>query len=467
MVVSVIGTGYVGLVTGTCFSELGFQVNCVDIDEQKIRKLKKGIIPIYEPGLEELVKKNIKKGRLKFTCNTKSSIKKADIVFSAVGTPAGKDHRADLRFIHEVARSFGESICKYTILVTKSTVPVGTHLECEKIIEEEIKKRKLDIDFDIVSNPEFLREGSAIEDTMYPDRIVIGTNSPRAREIMNRLYAPWKYQTKNPLFFTSRASAEIIKYAANSFLATKISFINEIANFCELSGADITEVAKGIGLDKRIGHRFLHAGIGYGGSCFPKDVKALIKKGKDLGYDFKILKAIEERNERQRQILIQKVMGYFPNLKGITLAVWGLSFKPKTDDIRCAPAIDIIQKLIDKGAKIKCFDPVAMNNVKKHFGTKISYCQNQYECTKNADALLLLTEWDEFRNLDFKTLSKYLKNKVIFDGRNIYNPQELTTNGFHYLGIGRSTEIEPISQKPRKINKQYSPKTNSIAIKPT
>ncbi|MDP3976279.1 MAG: UDP-glucose/GDP-mannose dehydrogenase family protein [bacterium] len=457
MKLAVIGTGYVGLVTGTCFAELGHSVTCVDIDKVKIGQLKKSIVPIYEPGLEELVKRNQDQGRLSFTSDSATAIRTAEVVFSAVGTPPDHNHRADLSAVQAVARTFAQTIDKYTVLVTKSTVPVGTNRDCEEIIRGELEKRGLDIGFDVVSNPEFLREGSAIHDSLYPDRVVIGSDSQRAKKLMEQVYAPWTSQNKNLLFFTSRPSAELIKYAANSFLATKISFINEIANFCELSGADIGEVAKGIGLDKRISPRFLHAGIGYGGSCFPKDVQALIQTGAELGYDFSILRAIEQRNQSQKTVLITKIEQALGPLKGKIVAIWGLAFKPKTDDIRCAPSLVIMEQLLKKGARIQCFDPAAMGNIEKLFGNKLSYSQNAYQAAEGADALLILTEWDEFRSLDFERLREVMKQPFLFDGRNIYDPEELRQQGFHYSGIGRPLELlDSGTLKPR--SRKSSPK---------
>lgn len=418
MKITIFGTGYVGLVTGTCFAELGNEILCIDKDSSKIEKLKKGISTIYELGLVELLKRNIKENRLKFSTNAKEGINFGDIIFSAVGTPPDKNHKADLTFVKQIAKTFGKYINDYKILVNKSTVPVGTADICEKIIKEELKKRRENIKFDLVSNPEFLREGTAIKDTMNPDRIIIGTKSKKAEKIMRNLYNPI-VRTGKPLIITDIKSSEVIKYAANSFLATKISFINEIANFCEKAGGNIQEIAKGIGLDDRIGPRFLHAGIGYGGGCLPKDIKALIKSGEEHGYEFKIIKAVEEVNERQTDLIIKKIKKQIPNLKGKTIAIWGLAFKPKTDDIREAPALKIITKLLKEGAKIRAFDPVAMPNTKKIF-PKIYYAKNSHDAVKGADCLIVATEWDEFRSTAIEKIKKMMTSGTIIDGRNIY-----------------------------------------------
>lgn len=445
MKVSVIGTGYVGLVTGTCLAEVGHNVICVDIDKEKIKKLQNGLIPIYEPGLQELVTRNKKEKRLQFTTDVKKAIQEADIVFSAVGTPPGQNHEADLKFMKDVARNFGRFINGYKMFIVKSTVPVGTS---QLIIDEILtgmKEQKKTYEFDIVSNPEFLREGTAVKDFMNPDRIIIGLingkyNGERKKKIrktMEKIYEPI-VRIGSPLIFTDIKSSEIIKYASNAFLATKISFINEIANFCDQMGGDVKEVAKGIGLDKRIGPKFLHAGVGYGGSCFPKDVKALIQTGKRGKYEFQILEAVGKVNTLQRKILFQKIQKALKNLKGKNIAIWGLAFKPKTDDMREAPALDIIKKLLEEGARIRAFDPVAEENAKKMLGTKnITYCQEAYETCKGSDALVVMTEWDEFRILNFEKLKKAMKERNIIDGRNIYEREDIEKEGFEYICFGR------------------------------
>ncbi|EKD63219.1 MAG: hypothetical protein ACD_51C00316G0014 [uncultured bacterium] len=436
MNITVIGTGYVGLVTGTCLAELGNSVVCVDINKDKIESLKKGIIPIYEPGLEELVKRNYKEKRLEFTSDTKSAIQKSEVVFSAVGTPPDKDHRADLTAVMKVAESFGEYINGYKVFINKSTVPVGTSEKVRKIIQEKSGGK---YEFDVVDNPEFLREGTAVKDFMNPDRIVAGlrNKNSHAREIIEKIYSPL-VRAGRPLLFTDIHSAEIIKYASNSFLAMKISFINEVASFCELAGADITEVAKGIGLDDRIGSRFLHAGIGYGGSCFPKDVKAFIQKGKDIGCEFSILGAVEDVNEAQKTKLVDKLKSEIPNLKNKKIAIWGLAFKPKTDDMREAPSITIINKLLEEGARVSAFDPVAMENAKNIFKKSgVIFEKTSYDAATAADALLVLTEWDEFRAVDLKKVKKIMKGDLICDGRNIYNKKDMAEMGFKYKSIGR------------------------------
>ena len=432
MNITVIGTGYVGLVTGTCLAELGNNVTCVDIDESKIANLKKGVIPIYEPGLEELVLRNYKEGRLHFTIDSKSAIEGAEVVFSAVGTPPDKDHRADLTAVMKVAETFGKHLNGYKVFVNKSTVPVGT----SERVRETIKKTNGKHDFDVVDNPEFLREGTAVKDFMNPDRIVVGLrkSSKKARELMEKLYSPL-VRAGRPLLFTDIHSAEIIKYASNSFLATKISFINDVANFCELVGADVTEVAKGIGLDDRIGPRFLHAGIGYGGSCFPKDVQAFIQTGKDNGYEFLILEATEEVNQTQKLRIFAKLKEEMGSLEGKKIAMWGLAFKPKTDDMREAPAITTIERLLEEGAEIAAFDPVAAENAKKLFGDKVIYAASPYDAATGADALLIMTEWDEFRAIDLKKIKSRMKGSLVCDGRNVYKPKEMTELGFTYKSI--------------------------------
>lgn len=443
MKVTIIGTGYVGLVSGTCFAELGNEVLCVDIDAKKVENLKKGNIPIYEPGLTELVLRNKKEGRLHFTTDIKEGVDFAEVIFSAVGTPPDKDHKADLSAVRAVAKSFGKEVSKYTVFVNKSTVPVGTSDEIGSIIEAELKKRgKTSEDaaklYDVVDNPEFLREGAAVKDFLNPDRIVVGAPSENARAIMRKLYQPL-VRNGHPLIFTDVPSAEIIKYASNAFLATKISFINEVAEFCEKAGGNVREVAKGVGLDDRIGPRFLHAGIGYGGSCFPKDVKAFIQTGHENGYEFKILQAVEEVNDLQKRRLFDKVMDYYGgDIKGKLFAVWGLAFKPRTDDMREAPALTIIPLLLEAGAEIQAFDPVAMDNAQSILGDEgISYCKNAIEALKGACSVLVLTEWDEFRGIELGELKTHLKEPVIFDGRNIYNLEDIAREGITYIDIGR------------------------------
>jgi UDPglucose 6-dehydrogenase len=432
MKIAVVGTGYVGLVTGTCFAETGNKVACIDIDRGKVEKLNRGEITIYEPGLEVIFHRNIHQGRLSFTTSLKDGIDGAKIIFLALPTPPGEDGSADLKYVLGVADSLGSLLKGYTVIVDKSTVPVGTSEKVEKRISANAT-----IDFDVVSNPEFLREGVAVDDFMKPERVVIGTTSERAKKIMETLYAPFVRQG-NPLVFMDKRSAELTKYAANSFLATKITFMNEIANLCELLGADVDSVRKGIGTDSRIGKRFLFPGIGYGGSCFPKDVQALAKSSAAAKYDFKILEAVMEVNAAQKTKLILPMKGFFDNnLKGRTIAVWGLSFKPHTDDIREAPALENISELLKAGAKIKAHDPESMNNVKILLGDKISYFEDPYEAANGADAIFIATEWPEFRTPDFEKLGTCLKNKVIFDGRNLYDLAQMKELGFTYFSIGR------------------------------
>jgi UDPglucose 6-dehydrogenase len=432
MKIAVVGTGYVGLVTGTCFAETGNTVTCVDIDQEKVKKLQNGKITIYEPGLEQLFERNIKQGRLFFTTNLAEGIKDAKIIFLALPTPPGEDGSADLKYILKVASDLGPILADYTVIIDKSTVPVGT---ADKVREKIAANAK--VDFDVVSNPEFLREGVAVEDFMKPDRVVIGTNSPRARKIMEALYAPYVRQG-NPIIFMDERSAELTKYAANSFLATKITFMNEIANLCELVGADVDAVRKGVGTDSRIGKRFLFPGIGYGGSCFPKDVQALAKSASDVKYDFRILNAVMDVNADQKTKLIQKIKDYFKgNLKGKTIAFWGLSFKPHTDDIREAPSLYNIEELLSEGVTIKAHDPEAIENVKKLLADKIQYFATPYEAAEGADAIFIATEWPEFRTPDFEKLSRALKGKVIFDGRNLYDLPNMKEQGYTYFSIGR------------------------------
>jgi UDPglucose 6-dehydrogenase len=432
MKIAVVGTGYVGLVTGTCFAETGNTVTCIDIDQEKVNKLKNGKITIYEPGLEQLFERNVKQERLFFTTSLKEGIKEAKVIFLALPTPPGEDGSADLKYILKVADDLGEYLEEYTVIVDKSTVPVGT---ADKVTDRIKKKAK--VEFDVVSNPEFLREGVAVEDFMKPERVVIGTSSARARKIMETLYAPYVRQG-NPLVFMDERSAELTKYAANSFLATKITFMNEIANLCEILGADVDAVRKGIGTDSRIGKRFLFPGIGYGGSCFPKDVQALEKSATDAKYDFKILKAVMDVNHYQKTKLLKRIQEYFKSgLKGKTIAIWGLSFKPHTDDIREAPALSNIEALLKEGAIVKVHDPEAMVNVKKIFGDKIQYFENAYEAAEGADAIFIATEWPEFRTPDFEKLASALKSKVIFDGRNVYELDVMKEQGYKYFSIGR------------------------------
>ncbi|MBQ6275082.1 MAG: UDP-glucose/GDP-mannose dehydrogenase family protein [Bacteroidales bacterium] len=436
MKIAVIGTGYVGLVSGTCFSELGVRVSCLDIDQKKIDNLNKGILPIWEPGLKDMVDDNMHKGLLSFTSDYAEALKDAEAAFICVGTPPDEDGSADLQYVLAVAREIGRNISDYIVVVTKSTVPIGTSEKVRKAVTDEIAARKVDIKFDVASNPEFLKEGSAVADFMKPDRVVVGVDSEEAKELMTRLYRPMLLNNFR-VIFTDIPSAEMIKYAANSMLATRISFMNDLANLCELVGADINMVRKGIGSDTRIGSKFLYPGCGYGGSCFPKDVKALIKSASDSDYSLEILKSVENVNNRQKEILFNKVYKYFDgNLKGKKIAMWGLAFKPNTDDMREAPSLILAEKFTSMGAKIFAYDPVAMDEAKRRLGDKITLCKSPYEATENADALLLVTEWSEFRILDYKLLEK-MKQKLIFDGRNIYDPAEVRKYGFQYFGIGR------------------------------
>ena len=433
MKIAVIGTGYVGLVTGTCFAETGNDVTCIDIDQSKVDRLNAGEITIYEPGLEKLFLRNVKEGRLHFTSDLKSGIEEAKILFLALPTPPGEDGSADLKYILGVASELGDLLKEYVVVVDKSTVPVGT---AEKVHEAIAKSSS--IEFDVVSNPEFLREGVAVEDFMKPDRVVIGTSSERSKKLMNELYAPF-VRSGNPLIFMDIRSAELTKYAANSFLATKISFMNEIAQLCERLNADVDMVRLGIGSDARIGKRFLFPGIGYGGSCFPKDVQALVNSSKEVAYDFKILNAVMEVNDKQKQYLIPKIKTYYNNnLKGKHFALWGLAFKPNTDDIREAPSLYLIDALLKEGATVSVFDPEAMNNVEQLLGNKISYATNQYDALFKADALIIATEWNEFRTPDFSKISSNLKEKVIFDGRNLFDLNTMIGLKYHYESVGRS-----------------------------
>ncbi|MFY8190049.1 MAG: UDP-glucose dehydrogenase family protein [Bacteroidia bacterium] len=439
MKIVVIGTGYVGLVTGTCFAEVGIDVVCVDVDTKKIDNLKKGIMPIYEPGLEEMVLRNHEKGRLEFSTNLGENLNDADVAFIAVGTPPGEDGSADLKYVIGVAKEIGSHITDHIVVVTKSTVPVGTALKVKNAVQSELTKRSLNIDFDVASNPEFLKEGAAIEDFLKPDRIVVGVETKRAEDVMRKLYKPFLLNG-HPIIFMDVPSAEMTKYAANAMLATKISFMNDIANLCEIMGADVNLVRKGIGSDPRIGNRFIYPGIGYGGSCFPKDVKALIRTANENGHSMRILQAVEDVNEDQKSVLFNKVIAHFKgDLKGKNFAMWGLSFKPKTDDMREAPSLVIIEKLLHAGASVKAYDPVAMNEAKKDLGEQIEYCKDPNDALIDADALLIVTEWPEFRTPNFKVMGKLMKHKVVFDGRNIYDLEEMTEHGFDYYCIGVNT----------------------------
>jgi len=430
MKISVIGCGYVGLATATVFAELGNNVIGADIDKEKIEKLNKGIMPIFEPGLKELVERNLKEKRLRFTHNNKEAIEHAEVIFICVGTPPKANGETDLKYIEAVAKETAQAMDSYKVIVHKSTVPVETGEKVKKIIKENIKQ---DINFDVISNPEFLREGTAIKDTMEPDRIVIGADSKKAIEIMKKIYSP----VKAPLIITDIRSAELIKHASNSFLATKISFINAIAQICELSGADVEKVAEGMGYDKRIGRAFLNAGIGYGGFCFPKDVQAFIKIAEQYGYDFQLLKATHRINQEQKQNFVKKVKNTLKDIKNKKIGVLGLSFKPNTDDMRFAPSVHIIQELQKENAKIKVYDPEAMEKAKQILND-VEFCKDPYEAAKDADALLILTEWSEFKELDLKKIKSLLKNPIIIDGRNIYNPEDLRKEGFTYISIGRN-----------------------------
>ena len=437
MKIAIVGTGYVGLVSGTCFAEMGIDVTCVDVDANKIEGLLQGKIPIYEPGLDELVLRNTREGRLHFTTDLSQCIDDVEIVFSAVGTPPDEDGSADLQYVLSVARTFGRHIKKYTILVTKSTVPVGTARKVKKVIEEELEKRGENIPFDVASNPEFLKEGAAIKDFMSPDRVVVGVESEQAREKMSRLYRPFLLNNFR-VIFTDIPSAEMIKYAANSMLATRISFMNDIANLCELVGADVNMVRKGIGSDSRIGSKFLYPGCGYGGSCFPKDVKALIRTAEKAGYTMKVLHAVEEVNEAQKRVLYRKLEKYYNgDLAGKTVALWGLSFKPETDDMREATSLVTIRLLQDSGCRVKVYDPVSMKECRRRIGNSVEYAADMYEAVLEADALLLHTEWKQFRMPSWGVIKKAMKTPLVIDGRNIYDAEELKKLGFAYLSIGR------------------------------
>ncbi len=440
MKIAIVGSGYVGLVTGACFSEVGIDVVCVDINQKKIDDLNNGIIPIYEPGLEEMLLRNVKKNRLSFTTNIAEAIKDCEVLFIAVGTPPDEDGSADLKYVLAVARDCGKYMDDYLLVVTKSTVPVGTAEKVSNAIQQELNNRNVAIEYDVASNPEFLKEGAAIDDFLKPDRIVIGLESERAKDLMKSLYKPFTLNG-HPVIFMDIVSAEMTKYAANAMLAVKISFINDIANLCEIVGADINLVRKGIGSDSRIGNKFIYPGIGYGGSCFPKDVQALIRTAAENEYDLRVLKAVEAVNADQKLVLFNKILKFYNgDVKGKTIAVWGLSFKPQTDDMREAPSLIIIKQLLEAGAKIKAYDPVAMKEAKHHFGDSIAYCKDQYEALIDADCLAILTEWPEFKFPNFKIVQKLLNSPVVFDGRNIYDKNEMADSGFHYFCIGVDTK---------------------------
>jgi len=436
MKITVVGTGYVGLVSGACFAEVGIDVTCVDIDKTKIDNLKKGIIPIYEPGLQEIVERNVAKNRLHFTTDLAESLDGCEVIFSAVGTPPDEDGSADLSYVIGVAREVGQHMDNYLLMVTKSTVPVGTARLVKQAIREELDKRGISIPFDVASNPEFLKEGAAVDDFLKPDRIVVGIESDRAKELMSKLYKPFTLNG-HPVIFMDIPSAEMTKYAANAMLATRISFMNDIANLCEIMGADVNMVRKGIGSDPRIGPKFLYPGVGYGGSCFPKDVKALIHTAEENGYPMRVLKAVEEVNDDQKSVLFNKVRKYFNgSLEGKTIAMWGLSFKPETDDMREAPSLVLIDKFLEAGCKVRAYDPESMGETRRRIGNIIGYAEDPYEALRDADCLLLVTEWKEFRVPDMDMMKKLLKNQVIFDGRNIYDAKEIKAAGFEYYGIG-------------------------------
>lgn len=443
MNIAVVGTGYVGLVTGTCFAETGVNVVCVDIDKKKVEMLRNGEVPIYEPGLDALLERNIDKGRISFTTSLEKSLKDADAVFIAVGTPPDEDGSADLKYVLGVAREIGQHMEDYKVIVTKSTVPVGTSYKVKAAVEEELQKRGVRIPFDVASNPEFLKEGSAVDDFLKPDRIVVGIESKRAEKVMKRLYKPY-LMNGHPLLFMDIFSSEMTKYAANSMLATKISFMNDIANLCELVGANVDLVRKGIGSDTRIGNKFIYPGTGYGGSCFPKDVQALVRTADEYGHSLEVLKAVEAVNYRQKTTLVEKIKKHFgDNLKGKQFGLWGLAFKPKTDDMREAPSLVIIEELIAMGANIRAYDPVAMEEAQRILGDKIEYAKDEYDVCIDADALIVVTEWSEFRMPNFRILEKLMNEKTIFDGRNVYDPEEMAEQGFNYYSIGR----EPVRQE--------------------
>ena len=436
MNIAIVGTGYVGLVTGTCFAEVGLDVTCIDVNQKKIDNLNKGIIPIYEPGLEDMVHRNVQAGRLHFGTNLPDCLNDVEVVFNAVGTPPDEDGSADLKYVLEVARTIGANVNKYLLVVTKSTVPVGTAQKVRQTIQHELDKRGVTIDFDVASNPEFLKEGAAIRDFMYPERVVLGVESEKGEAILKRLYRPFLLNNF-PVVFMNIPSAEMTKYAANAMLATRISFMNDIANLCEIMGADVNMVRKGIGSDSRIGSKFLYAGCGYGGSCFPKDVKALIKTAKENGYRMRVIEAVEEVNEHQKNVLFRKLSDYFNgDLKGKTVALWGLSFKPETDDMREAPSLTLIESLMNAGAEIRAYDPVAVEEAKRRIAHPVIYCKDKYEAALDADALLLVTEWTEFRMPSWQVVKKTMRQKLVIDGRNIYDKSVLNENDIEYIGIG-------------------------------
>ena len=435
MNIAIVGTGYVGLVSGTCFAEMGAHVTCVDVDAQKIEKLKNGIMPIYEPGLEELVKRNAEVGRLKFTTDLTEVLDDVEVVFSAVGTPPDEDGSADLKYVLAVARQFGQHINKYTILVTKSTVPVGTAKKVKAAIQEELDKRGVNVPFDVASNPEFLKEGAAIKDFMSPDRVVVGTESEKATKVMTRLYKPFLINNFRVIFMDI-PSAEMTKYAANAMLATRISFMNDIANLCERVGANVDSVRKGIGTDSRIGSKFLYAGCGYGGSCFPKDVKALVHTGLDNDYHMEVIEAVERVNEKQKSIVYDKIVKAVGDVKGKTVALLGLAFKPETDDMREAPALVVIDKLLQAGATVRVFDPIAINECQRRIGDTVTYCKDMYDACDGADVLALMTEWRQFRMPSWNVIQKVMRGNIVVDGRNIYDRHELEDLGFIYTRIG-------------------------------
>lgn len=436
MNIAIVGTGYVGLVSGACFAEMGIDVTCVDINPEKIKCLLNGEIPIYEPGLDDLVKRNVEAGRLHFTTDLTTCLDNVEVVFSAVGTPPDEDGSADLQYVLEVARTFGRNIKKYTILVTKSTVPVGTAKKVKAVIEEELTKRGEQIDFEVASNPEFLKEGAAIKDFMSPDRVVVGVESDRAKKVMERLYRPFQMNNYR-LYFMDIPSAEMTKYAANAMLATRISFMNDIANLCDLVGANVDMVRKGIGADTRIGSKFLYPGCGYGGSCFPKDVKALAHTAREYGYTMGVVEAVEAVNERQKEIVVKKLQDKLGTLRGKTIALWGLAFKPETDDMREAPALVVIEKLLEAGASVKVYDPVAMDECRRRIGDRVVYCKDMYDVVIDADALAVLTEWKEFRIPSWSVIKRVMKQPVLVDGRNIYSKDEVIAEGFEYAAIGK------------------------------
>ena len=436
MNIAIVGTGYVGLVSGACFAEMGIDVTCVDIDPEKVKCLLEGEIPIYEPGLEELVRRNVEAGRLHFTTDLLPCLDNVEVVFSAVGTPPDEDGSADLQYVLEVARTFGQHIKKYTILVTKSTVPVGTAKKVKAVIEEELTERGEQIDFEVASNPEFLKEGAAIKDFMSPDRVVVGVESDRAKKVMERLYRPFQMNNYR-LYFMDIPSAEMTKYAANAMLATRISFMNDIANLCDLVGANVDMVRKGIGADTRIGSKFLYPGCGYGGSCFPKDVKALARTAREYGYTMGVIEAVEAVNERQKEIVVKKLQDKLGTLRGKTIDLWGLAFKPETDDMREAPALVVIEKLLEAGASVKVYDPVAMDECRRRIGDRVVYCKDMYDVVIDADALAVLTEWKEFRIPSWSVIKRVMKQPVLVDGRNIYSKDEVIAEGFEYAAIGK------------------------------